>query len=296
MDKPSGKGRPVDLLVEGFRLGAPGAFEAIVRAHQNRVYSFCARMLSDREDALDAAQEVFLSAWRNLAAFRGEAALSTWLLRIAANRCLNRIRRRNSLSEHEAPWPELPGETDEGIIFQPAGGEADRPDRLTETCEMGEILTKALSRLDPGSRWMVLLSDVEGFSYEEIAALADVPVGHVELVEENRRLGSEPLLLRRFQEGLPHIHHGDLDPLASGPSHLQKTSMEASERSVPPDQIGRSMKGIGRGASICLETKGKRVGSSPLNGAILPAGLICHFPCQAVPRPLRVRKPSGRIP
>ncbi|HEX2709955.1 MAG TPA: sigma-70 family RNA polymerase sigma factor, partial [Candidatus Deferrimicrobium sp.] len=109
MDKPGGKGRPVDLLVEGFRLGAPGAFEAIVQAHQNRVYSFCARMLSDREDALDAAQEVFLSAWRNLAAFRGEAALSTWLLRIAANRCLNRIRRRNSLSEHEALWPELPG-------------------------------------------------------------------------------------------------------------------------------------------------------------------------------------------
>ncbi|MHB1012192.1 MAG: RNA polymerase sigma factor [Desulfobacteria bacterium] len=193
MERPGGKGRPVDLLVEGFRKGTPGAFEAIVRAHQDRVYSFCARMLSDREDALDAAQEVFLSAWRNLSGFRGEAALSTWLLRIAANRCLNRIRRRKSLSERETPWPEPAGDEEERI-FQPAGGEADRPDRLAETCEMGEILTEALSRLDPGSRWMVLLSDVEGFSYDEIAALADVPVGTVKSRLHRARMAMRRLL------------------------------------------------------------------------------------------------------
>jgi len=194
LDRPVGKGRPVDLLVEGFRKGTPGSFEAIVRAHQDRVYSFCARMLSDREDALDAAQEVFLSAWRNLAEFRGEAALSTWLLRIAANRCLNRIRRRKSLSEREAPWPEPSGGAEEGIIFQPAGGEADRPDRLAETCEMREILTEALSHLDPGSRWMVLLSDVEGFSYEEIASLAEVPVGTVKSRLHRARMAMRRLL------------------------------------------------------------------------------------------------------
>lgn len=194
MERPGGKGQSVDLLVEAFRKGKPGAFEAIVRAHQDRVYSFCARMLSDREDALDAAQEVFLSAWRNLAGFRGEAALSTWLLRIAANRCLNRIRRRKSLAEREAPWPESPGEEGEGIIFQPAGDEADRPDRLAENGEMGEILTEALSRLDPGSRWIMLLSDVEGFSYEEIATLAEVPVGTVKSRLHRARMAMRRLL------------------------------------------------------------------------------------------------------
>ena len=194
MERPEGKGRPVDLLVEGFRKGTPGSFEAIVRAHQDRVYSFCARMLSDREDALDAAQEVFLSAWRNLSGFRGDAALSTWLLRIAANACLNRIRRRKSLSEREAPWPEPSGEAGEGIMFQPAGGDADRPDRLAEASEMREILTEALSHLDPGSRWMVLLSDVEGFSYEEIATLAEVPVGTVKSRLHRARMTMRRLL------------------------------------------------------------------------------------------------------
>ena len=194
MERPEGKGRPVDLLVEGFRKGTPGSFEAIVRAHQDRVYSFCARMLSDREDALDAAQEVFLSAWRDLSGFRGDAALSTWLLRIAANACLNRIRRRKSLSEREAPWPEPSGEAGEGILFQPAGGDADRPDRLAEASEMREILTEALSHLDPGSRWMVLLSDVEGFSYEEIATLAEVPVGTVKSRLHRARMAMRRLL------------------------------------------------------------------------------------------------------
>ena len=193
METPGGTGQPVDLLVEACRQGKPGAFEAIVRAHQDRIYSFCARMLANREDALDASQEVFLSAWRNLSGFRGEAALSTWLLRIAANRCLNRIRGRKSLSEREVPWPEPAGEEADRPVFQPLGEEANRPDRLAETREMGEILSEALSRLDPLSRWIVLLSDVEGFSYEEVAALAEVPLGTVK-----SRLHRARMSLRRM--------------------------------------------------------------------------------------------------
>ena len=178
MGNPGEQGRTPDLLVEAFRKGAPGAFDAIVRAHQDRVHSFCARMLSDREEALDAAQEVFLSAWKNLGSFRGDAALSTWLLRIAANRCLNRIRQRKSVAGREAPWPEAGGDGD-GPAFQPAGGEEDLPHRIAQNRELRSILLAALARLDELSRWMVLLSDVEGFSQEEIAGLAGVPVGTV---------------------------------------------------------------------------------------------------------------------
>ena len=98
MDSGRENARTVDLLLEAFRQGKPGAFDGIVRAHQDRVYAFCARMLSDRVEALDIAQEVFLSSYRNLDGFREEAKLSTWLLKIAANRCLNRIRQRSSLN------------------------------------------------------------------------------------------------------------------------------------------------------------------------------------------------------
>lgn len=192
MEAPAGSGRPVDLLVEAFRQGGAGAFDAIVRAHQDRVYAFCARMLSDREEALDVSQDVFLSAWRNLAAFRGESALSTWLLRIATNRCLNRIRQRKSAASREEPWPDAKADG-EGPEFQPASPEEGRPDRVAENREMGAILTGALGRIEPDSRWLVLLSDVEGFSYEELAEMAEVPVGTIK-----SRLHRARMALRRM--------------------------------------------------------------------------------------------------
>lgn len=177
VERSGGGEQPVDLLVEAFRKGTPGAFDAIVTAHQDRVYAFCARMLSDRDEALDAAQEVFLSAYRNLDRFRGEAALSTWLLRIATNQCLNRIRRRSSLARKETRFPEPDDLRDPP--FQPPGREEDRPDRMVENREIGKILEEALGRLEEDTRLLVLLSDVEGFSYEEISEAVGVPLGTV---------------------------------------------------------------------------------------------------------------------
>lgn len=184
--------RPVDLLVESFREGKPGAFDAIVRAHQDRVFAFCVRMLSDREDALDIAQEVFLSAYRNLAGFRGDASLSTWLLRIAANRCLNRIRQRAARSAREV----VPGDPEgmDDMPFQPAGREEDRPDRMVENREIGMILEAAIARLDEDSRVLVLLSDVEGFSYEELSEAAGIPLGTVKSKLHRARMALRKML------------------------------------------------------------------------------------------------------
>jgi RNA polymerase sigma-70 factor, ECF subfamily len=192
VERSGGGERPVDLLLEAFRQGKPGAFDAIVLAHQDRVYAFCTRMLSDREDALDAAQEVFLSAYRNLDRFRGDAALSTWLLRIAANQCLNRIRRRTSLARKEIryPEPENPGDPP----FQLPGREEDRPDRIAENRETGKILEEALGRLEEEPRLLVLLSDVEGFTYEEISEAAGLPLGTVKSKLHRARMTLRKLL------------------------------------------------------------------------------------------------------
>jgi RNA polymerase sigma-70 factor (ECF subfamily) len=179
VDSGGENGRPVDLLLEAFRQGKPGAFDGIVRAHQDRVYAFCARMLSDREEAMDVAQEVFLSAYRNLDGFREEARLSTWLLKIAANRCLNRIRQRTTRATREVRLFESETQDGDAPSFQPPGPEEIRPDRVVENRELGRILAEALARLDPDSRWILLLSDVEGFTNEEIAAMAEIPLGTV---------------------------------------------------------------------------------------------------------------------
>ncbi|MGE5190591.1 MAG: RNA polymerase sigma factor [Gemmatimonadota bacterium] len=188
--------RPADVLVEAARRGRPGAFEAIVRAHQDRVYAFCSRMLADREEALDAAQDVFLSAWRNLDGFRGDASLTTWLLKIAANRCLNVLRRRTARAGKETNFSGMgPGAgVEDETTFEPEGRAADRPDRIVEERELGAILLRALGRIDPESRSLVLLSDVEGLSYEEIAGAAGLPLGTVKSKLHRARMALRKML------------------------------------------------------------------------------------------------------
>ena len=191
-NKSEAENRPVDLLVEAFREGKPGAFDAIVRTHQDRVYAFCLRMLADREDALDVAQEVFLSAYRNLAGFRGEASLSTWLLRIAANRSLNRIRQRATRAAREVMSIEPQGDVDQP--FQPPGREEDRPDRMMESRETRKILEAAIANLDEDSRMLVLLSDVEGLSYEELSEAVGIPLGTVKSRLHRARMALRKML------------------------------------------------------------------------------------------------------
>lgn len=191
-NKSEAENRPVDLLVEAFREGKPGAFDAIVRTHQDRVYAFCLRMLADREDALDVAQEVFLSAYRNLAGFRGEASLSTWLLRIAANRSLNRIRQRATRAAREVMSIEPEGDGD--APFQPPGREEDRPDRMMESRETRKILEAAIANLDEDSRMLVLLSDVEGLSYEELSEAVGIPLGTVKSRLHRARMALRKML------------------------------------------------------------------------------------------------------
>lgn len=186
--------RPADVLVEAVRKGRPGAFEAIVRAYQDRVYAFCSRMLSDREEALDATQDVFLSAYRNLSGFRGDASLSTWLLKIAANRCLNAIRKRATRAGKETTFSGMGGDDGDEPSFEPRGGDEDRPDRIVEERELGTILLRALGRIDPESRSLVLLSDVEGFSYEELAEAAGLPLGTVKSKLHRARMALRKML------------------------------------------------------------------------------------------------------
>lgn len=190
--KSEAENRPVDLLVEAFREGKPGAFDAIVRTHQDRVYSFCLRMLSDRDDALDVAQEVFLSAYRNLEGFRGEASLSTWLLRIAANRSLNRIRQRATRAAREVM--SIEPQEDGEVPFQPPGREEDRPDRMVESRETRRILEAAIADLDEDSRMLVLLSDVEGLSYEELSEAVGIPLGTVKSRLHRARMALRKML------------------------------------------------------------------------------------------------------
>jgi RNA polymerase sigma-70 factor (ECF subfamily) len=154
-------------LLGRLRRGEPGAFEDLVIAHQHRVYGLALRMLGRPAEAEDVAQEVFFRAHRGLAGFRGDARLSTWLHTICSRLCLTRLAERRQR-----------GDPDDTALATLADGRAG-PEEHAARGELATALQAALDRLDPERRLVVLLRDVEGLAYEEIAAALDLPVGTV---------------------------------------------------------------------------------------------------------------------
>ena len=163
-------------LVERSREGDLEAFNAIVVAYQDRVYNLCLRMLGSPPAAEDAAQEAFLSAYRNVGRMRG-ANVRSWLLRIASNACIDELRRRRRRPQVSLEAPSVRDGDDERPLelADPAAG----PEQVTVTGEVSEALQAQLQRLPPDQRLAVILCDIEGLSYNEIAVSMASSVGTV---------------------------------------------------------------------------------------------------------------------
>jgi RNA polymerase sigma-70 factor, ECF subfamily len=150
-------------LIERFRAGRRDAFTELMSRNERRIYNLAYRMLGGPEDARDATQEAFLSCYRNLAGFRGDAEFSTWLHRIAVNACYDLLRRRRqTLSLDEEPA--------EGIAAVP-----DHADRAVATADV----QRALMSVRPEFRAVLVMHELQDLPLEEIAATLEVPVGTV---------------------------------------------------------------------------------------------------------------------
>lgn len=153
-----------DELIARSRGGNTHAFDLLVERYQDRVYDLAYRITGHHADAQDAAQESFVKAYRSLRTFRGDAAFSTWLHRIAVNAALDAVRRRR-------PASPAPSDT-AGASLDPL---ADRAERV----EARERIHRAIAALPLDQRVVVTLRDVQGWSYEEVAMIAEIPVGTV---------------------------------------------------------------------------------------------------------------------
>jgi RNA polymerase sigma-70 factor (ECF subfamily) len=143
------------------------AFERLYRDNVNRVFSLCARMVSDRDRAEELTQDVFVRAWEKLHLFRGESSFSTWLHRLTVNLVLNA---RKSEGRQRSRYDE----TDEE-----SGGIDALPGVVGSPLAPGDMLDleEAITKLPPGARRVFVLHDVEGFKHEEIAELLGVTSG-----------------------------------------------------------------------------------------------------------------------
>ena len=160
-------------LVKSWQAGDPAAFEQLVRRHEKKVFRLLLRMMGNREEAQDVAQETFLSLHRHGHRFRGEARFSTFVYRVASNAALNR---RRTLGRNRARLKKL-------AVRQAAGDDLPQGPRDPEDAaggtELSLVVREALGALKPSLRMPVLLYDIEGLAYGEIAEVLGVAEGTV---------------------------------------------------------------------------------------------------------------------
>jgi RNA polymerase sigma-70 factor (ECF subfamily) len=155
-------------FLDRLRAGDAPAFEELVMTYQHRVFGVALRMLGNRAEAEDVAQEAFVRAHRALGAFRGDAKLSTWLYAITSRLCLNRLASGERRMARQG---------DDALLRLSDAG--PRPDAALERRELETALGRAIAELPEDRRIVVVLRDLEGLSYEEIAQVLELELGTV---------------------------------------------------------------------------------------------------------------------
>src|ERR1700719_5087432 len=184
-------------LVGRAKGGDVGAFEELVRRYDRNVFRIAQHITQNREDAEDVVQDAFLKAYGNLHQFQGQSKFYTWLVRIAVNEALMKLRRRRpertvSLDEEI--------KTEDDSLPREIADWSPNPEQLYNQSELREILSKTIQGLPPGFRTVFVLRDVEGLSTEETAAALDLSVPAVKSRLLRARLPLRERLGRYFQK------------------------------------------------------------------------------------------------
>ena len=158
-------------LIERASGGDPAAFNQLMAMHEKRMYAVALRMFANREDAQDCLQEAMLRIYRAIGGFKGQSSFSTWVYRITMNTCLDELRRKKN-----RPSTSLDNLLDQG--WSPSDGD-NAPERRAIQSETSKTLAGAIRELPEDMRSAIVLRDLQGYSYDEIAQMLDVNVGTI---------------------------------------------------------------------------------------------------------------------
>lgn len=180
------------LIAECLR-GRTAAFGELVRRYQDRLYNVVYRLVENAEDAQDVLQEAFLSAYQSLGRFKGDSLFFTWLYRIAVNAAISQKRKHRVVLSIEVNREGLPSN-------EPAdASEFSQPGHALEQFEEERRIQQALSRLSPEHRVVLVLKDMEGQKYEDMAEVLNVPIGTIRSRLHRARLELREILEKEIK-------------------------------------------------------------------------------------------------
>lgn len=181
--------------------GNADAFGVIVGRRQDKMLNMAYRITSDYQEALDAVQDAFLTAYKNLAGFKGESLFSTWLASIVINQARNRVRKRGRLNAHECTSLDAPVFNEKGsIAIEPAGRGPTPLDSLIKS-EFDRKVQECIGALDEDQRVVLVLREIEEYAYDDIGYILGLPDGTV----RSRLFRARALLkecLKKFMGGI----------------------------------------------------------------------------------------------
>ena len=158
-------------LIERASGGDPAAFNRLMEMHEKRMYAVALRMCGNREDAQDCLQESMLRVYRAIGGFKGQSSFGTWVYRITMNTCLDELRRKKNKQSTS-----LDNMLDQG--WSPTDDSAS-PEKQAIQSEMRKSISKSIQELPEDMRSVIIMRDVHGYSYDEIAEMLNVNVGTI---------------------------------------------------------------------------------------------------------------------
>lgn len=182
------------VLIERAKSGDKASFEALVLKYQDRVYNICRYMLGSAAEAEDAAQDAFIKAFKNLSTFTPAPGFSAWITRIAVNTCLDYKRKPSHIAV-------IRTSAEGGEYELEAASNDPGPEGALQLKETGTLIERAIGRLSEKLRAVIVLSEIEGLSYEEMARALDISIGTV----KSRLSRAREELKRLLERSREHI-------------------------------------------------------------------------------------------
>lgn len=167
------------VLVKAFLAGDQRAFDILVTRHQNMIFNVCYRLIGDYEEANDSAQETFIKAFSSLKGFRSEASFSTWLYRIAVNTCKNKLSSLKYRFNMMMSRLDRPREGENSCWKMEILDDSSSPEPSLERKELEMHIQREIDSLPKDQKLVIVLRDIEGLSYEEVAQITGFNKGTV---------------------------------------------------------------------------------------------------------------------
>lgn len=182
--------------IESAQKGDRESFERIVMAYQQKVYNMAFRLLGDREEAEDLTQEVFLNVFKHLSSFRGDSQFSTWIYQVTINHCRNRFKYLKRRFHQATESLDDPLQSEEGDVDRELSDESQVPEEALYRRQLQRIVQRAVARLRPDYREIIVLRDIQELSYQEISQVLGLAEGTIKSRLHRARWELKELLAR----------------------------------------------------------------------------------------------------